>query len=53
MIFGKKVTEHKMRMLALSTSFVWNIPRSKRIHGDAIKNLPRSTCKVSVILCIF
>ena len=29
-IFEKKVTEHKMCVLISSTTFVWNIPHSKK-----------------------
>ena len=51
--YRKKVIEHKMCVVIVSTMFVRNIFRSKMNAGDYIIDVRRSTCKVTVILVIF
>jgi hypothetical protein len=51
-IFGK-VTEHKIRVLIFSTTFVWNISYLRRIHRDTVINVKRCSCKVPVIIVGF
>jgi len=49
--FEKKVIEHKMCVLILSTTFVWNISHSKKKwEGDMIRNFYWSSSKVSASL---
>ena len=50
---GKKVIEHKMCVVIVSTIFVLNIFHSKMNAGDYIIDVRRSTCNVTVILVIF
>ena len=51
-IFGNKnVTEHKVRVLISSTTFVWNIFRSKKNPGTHYRNVRMSSCKVPVRSC--
>ena len=49
----KKVTEHKMCVLIFYTAFVWNISHSKKKISDMMKNVYRSSCKVSTVLVRF
>jgi hypothetical protein len=51
-IFGKKVIEHKLCVLSLSATFVWNISHSKS-WAKCDKNVYCSLYKVPVILIRF
>ena len=47
--FGKKIVEHKMRVLIFSTDSVWKFLILRRIQQDAVTNVHRSSCQVFVI----
>jgi len=49
-IFGKKVTEHKMLVLILSTILAKTLLILRRIQGDIIINMDTCLCEVSDIL---
>jgi hypothetical protein len=49
----KKLIEHKMCVLIVCTTFVWDVSTSRRIQRDIIINVHRSSCKVPVILLDF
>ena len=53
MIFGKKVIYHKMCVLIFYTNFVWNFLILRRNGRDIIKNVYKSSCKVTKILVRF
>jgi len=51
--FFKKVTEHEMCVLILSTIFFWNISHSKKKWAKCDQKLYWSSCKVPVTCQIF
>jgi hypothetical protein len=50
MIFGKKVTEHKMCVLIFSTNLVEKFLVVRRTERDMIKNVYGSCCKILIVL---
>jgi len=46
----KKIIEHKMCVLNVSTTCVWNIPILRRNERDMIKKVYRSSCEVRLFL---
>jgi len=46
----KKCIEHKMCVLVSSTTLNWNSSCYRRTQTDTLTNVPRSSCKVFVVL---